>query len=82
MACWLPRVSCGLTLEPAPRGEVGELRYICAAGARVRARVYGRKAGNFTNFTTRREGAVAKVLRLLVSSANVVSGERNRGIEQ
>jgi len=50
--------------------------------AGTRARVYGRKAGNFTNFTTRPEAAVAKVLRLLVSSANVVSDERNRGIEQ
>jgi len=59
MACWLPRVSGGLIVKSAARGEVGELRYVCAVGARVRARVYGRKAGNFTNFTTRPETAVS-----------------------
>ena len=39
MACWLPRVSCGWINEPAGRGEVGELRYVCAVGARVCARI-------------------------------------------
>src|SRR5580704_5181257 len=42
MACWLPRVSCGLMLEPAARGEVGELPYVCAVRrvyARTRARI-------------------------------------------
>jgi hypothetical protein len=53
----LPRVSCGPIDQPAARGEVGELRYFCGVmRGCARARVYGRKAGNFTNFTTRREG--------------------------
>jgi hypothetical protein len=38
VACCSPHVSCGWINEPAVRGEVGERRYVCAVGARVRSK--------------------------------------------